>query len=68
MNVFFVSLGCDKNRVDSEKILKYFIDCYENVRIVDSPISADVAIVNTCSFIRDAKKESEEWLKYLVLF
>lgn len=65
MKVFFASLGCDKNKVDSEKILKFFMK-KKNFKIVDSPDGADIAILNTCSFIRDAKDESVSWIKYLV--
>lgn len=58
MTVYFVSLGCDKNLVDSEKMLALLQkDGYE---IVETPENADVIIVNTCSFILDAKEESIE--------
>lgn len=65
MKVFFVSLGCDKNKVDSEKILKLFLK-NKKMSITLDPLDADIAIVNTCSFIRDAKKESIDYLKYLI--
>ena len=64
MKIYFVSLGCDKNKVDSEKILDFFISKY-NVEIVDDPDYCDIAIVNTCAFIGDAKKESIEVIKDL---
>lgn len=55
-NVFFVSLGCDKNLVDTEVMLGHIRDAgYE---LVNEEADADVAIVNTCSFIHDAKEES----------
>lgn len=50
-----VSLGCDKNRVDSEIALGVLRAKYQ---IVQDPIEADIIIVNTCGFIEDAKKES----------
>ena len=58
MKVLFVSLGCDKNLVDTEEMLGDLVDAgYE---ITDNEESAEAAIVNTCCFINDAKKESIE--------
>ncbi len=54
--VFFVTLGCPKNRVDSEIMLGYLIEA--NYEIVGEPEEADILVVNTCGFIQDAKKES----------
>lgn len=65
MNIFFISLGCDKNKVDSEKILGFFLR-KKNVLIVDSPFIADLVIINTCSFIKDAKIESISTIKYFL--
>lgn len=53
--VGMVSLGCDKNRVDSEIILGKMSDEYE---ITNNPKNADIIIVNTCGFIESAKQES----------
>ncbi|OVE69682.1 30S ribosomal protein S12 methylthiotransferase RimO [Clostridium diolis] len=53
--VGMVSLGCDKNRVDSEIILGKMSDEYE---ITNDPKNADIIIVNTCGFIESAKQES----------
>lgn len=51
-----ISLGCDKNRVDTEKMLSYL---GENKYIVTDDISqADIIIVNTCGFIEKARQES----------
>ena len=51
-----ISLGCDKNLSDSEKILKMAVDAgYE---ISDEPSRADVILINTCAFILDAQDES----------
>ncbi|MCI0492422.1 MAG: 30S ribosomal protein S12 methylthiotransferase RimO, partial [Planctomycetes bacterium] len=52
----FVSLGCPKNLVDSERMLGILqLDGYE---LVDDPRGADFAIVNTCGFIEAARQES----------
>lgn len=53
--VGMVSLGCDKNRVDSEIILGKMSNEYE---ITNDPKNADIIIVNTCGFIESAKQES----------
>lgn len=54
--VFFTSLGCSKNLVDSQVMLGYLgLDGYS---IADAPENAEVIIVNTCSFIEASKKES----------
>ncbi len=56
MNILFVSLGCDKNLADTELMLGglrrmgYFF--------TDDEAQADIAVVNTCCFIGDAKEES----------
>ncbi len=54
--VHFVSLGCPKNRVDAEHMLG--ITMAGGHTVVDDPADADAIIVNTCSFIGEAKKES----------
>ncbi len=52
----FISLGCAKNLVDTEVMLKKIADAgYE---IVSEDIDADIVIVNTCGFIESAKQES----------
>lgn len=56
MNVFFASLGCDKNLVDSEVMLGYLRDAGYN--LTNEETEADVIVVNTCCFIHDAKEES----------
>ncbi len=56
MKILFISLGCDKNLVDSEYMLGFLIKAgYE---ITDDEAEADVVVINTCSFIHDAKEES----------
>ena len=66
MKVFFVSFGCDKNKVDSEKILKLLFNTVNDVELVELENEADCIIVNTCAFIKDAKDESENYINYLV--
>ncbi|TAH72157.1 MAG: 30S ribosomal protein S12 methylthiotransferase RimO [Anaerolineaceae bacterium] len=56
MDIFFISLGCDKNLVDSENMLGILHD--NGYRITDEEEMADIIIVNTCCFIHDAKEES----------
>ena len=56
MKVLFISLGCDKNLVDSEVMLG-LLD-REGYQIVDDETQADVIVINTCCFINDAKEES----------
>ena len=51
-----VSLGCDKNLVDTEKMLGILAD--EGCTFTDDEAQAQVIIVNTCCFIGDAKEES----------
>jgi ribosomal protein S12 methylthiotransferase len=50
-----ISLGCDKNRVDTEIILGKLVDKFE---ITNDPKEADIIIVNTCGFIESSKQES----------
>jgi ribosomal protein S12 methylthiotransferase len=56
MNIYFISLGCDKNLVDSENMLGILND--NGYRITSEEKEADIIIVNTCCFIHDAKEES----------
>ena len=58
MNLYLESLGCDKNRVDSEKLLSELLEKYKGAKVTMDPAEADIAIVNTCSFIGPAKEES----------
>jgi len=54
--VYFVSLGCPKNQVDTEIMLGVVRD--QGHELVDSAEEADTLVVNTCGFIEDAKQES----------
>ena len=51
-----ISLGCSKNRVDSEQMLAFLTA--HGYQIVDDPSRAEVIIVNTCGFIQSAKEEA----------
>ncbi len=56
MKIGLVSLGCDKNRIDSENMLAYLQkDGYE---LTGDPQQAEIIIVNTCGFIDSAKQEA----------
>lgn len=55
-NVYFVSLGCPKNQVDTEIMLGQVTEAGH--ALVDDPDQADVIVVNTCAFIDSAKAES----------
>lgn len=56
MKLLFISLGCDKNLVDTEKMLGLL--GHEGYSFVDDETVADIIVVNTCCFIGDAKEES----------
>lgn len=54
--ILFISLGCDKNLVDSEMMLGLLAQ--RGYEFTDDETQADIAVVNTCCFINDAKQES----------
>lgn len=54
--VGMISLGCPKNQIDAEIMLKKLVDA--GYTLVKEATKADVVVVNTCGFIEDAKKES----------
>ncbi|MBO5082723.1 MAG: 30S ribosomal protein S12 methylthiotransferase RimO [Lachnospiraceae bacterium] len=56
MKVLFISLGCDKNLVDTETMLGYLSQ--KGYEITDDETEAEAVVVNTCCFIHDAKQES----------
>lgn len=56
MKILFISLGCDKNLVDSEVMLGMLTE--KGYCFTDTESEADVIVVNTCCFINDAKEES----------
>ncbi len=53
-----ISLGCDKNRVDTEKLMGWLKD--KGCRFTDDLASAQIVIVNTCAFLQSARQESIE--------
>ena len=56
MNILFVSLGCDKNLVDTEVMLGMLAS--RGYQMVEDESEADIIVINTCCFIHDAKEES----------
>jgi ribosomal protein S12 methylthiotransferase len=54
--VSVITLGCSKNTVDSERLMKQIQ--LNNIKLVDDPNRADTVIINTCGFIETAKEES----------
>ncbi|MBU2585291.1 MAG: 30S ribosomal protein S12 methylthiotransferase RimO, partial [Bacteroidetes bacterium] len=52
VKVNLISLGCSKNLVDSEVLLRQFEA--NNLHITDEPAESDIIVVNTCGFIQDA--------------
>lgn len=56
MKILFISLGCDKNLVDSEEMIGLLNK--EHYEFTDDETEAEVIIINTCCFINDAKEES----------
>ncbi|MDD3715396.1 MAG: MiaB/RimO family radical SAM methylthiotransferase, partial [Atribacterota bacterium] len=60
----FVSLGCDKNLVDSEVVIGKLLSS-EYTKIT-SPEAADLIVINTCCFIDEAIQETEFWIDRLV--
>ena len=53
-----ITLGCSKNLVDSERLLKRFEDCGYEVAHDSDHVCGEVVVINTCGFIGDAKEES----------
>ncbi|MCD8294732.1 MAG: 30S ribosomal protein S12 methylthiotransferase RimO [Clostridia bacterium] len=51
-----IFLGCDKNRVDSEKLISFIQQ--QGYEVTPDPAEAQIIIVNTCAFINDAREES----------
>ena len=63
--VDLITMGCSKNLVDSEQLLHMFKTA--GYRIFHNPekIHHDIAVINTCGFINDAKQESIDMILYL---
>ena len=62
-NVGIISLGCDKNRVDSEVMLTYLSEA--GYKFTSDASNADILIVNTCGFIANARQESMDAINEL---
>ena len=56
MKILFISLGCDKNLVDSEQMIALLGE--HGYEFTDSDDDADIIVINSCAFIKDAKEES----------
>lgn len=56
MKLLFISLGCDKNRVDSEYMIGMLAS--DGIEMTDDETKADIIVINSCCFIGDAKEES----------
>ena len=56
MKILFISLGCDKNLVDTEVMLGLLAS--RGYEMTDDEEQADIVVINTCCFIHDAKEES----------
>ena len=64
--VGIVSLGCDKNRVDSEIMLTYLRDA--GYKFTSDASNADIIIINTCGFIKNARNESMDTIAEMIEF
>ena len=53
-----ITLGCSKNLVDSERLMKRFQDLGYEVAHDSDDVCGEVVVINTCGFIGDAKEES----------
>lgn len=58
--VDIITLGCSKNLIDSERVMKMFTDAGITPRHNPDGVNADAVVINTCGFIGDAKEESIE--------
>ena len=64
ITVGFVSLGCPKNTVDSERMLAEIAQ--GGLAITSEADNADVVVINTCGFIAPAKAESMEMIRHIL--
>ena len=60
-----ISLGCDKNRVDTENMMTFLSESGSFVFTGD-PSDADVIIINTCAFIKSARDESKDQIEEMM--
>jgi ribosomal protein S12 methylthiotransferase len=63
-NLYIVSLGCPKNLVDTESI--FFEFKKKGFNIVSDEKDADFVLINTCSFLKSAIKESDDFIKHYI--
>jgi len=61
--IALVSLGCDKNLVDTEVVLGKLLS--RGYNFFSSPEEAEILILNTCAFIEEACRETESWIEKL---
>lgn len=66
MKVGFISLGCNKNLVDTEKMISIFKE--NRYEIVNDPEEAEVILINTCGFIESAKQEAIDTILEMAKF
>lgn len=66
LKIGFVSLGCSKNRVDTERMMGYITQA--GGILESDPSQADVIIVNTCGFIGDARQEAIDTLREMAQY
>lgn len=59
-----ISLGCDKNRVDTENMMTYLSN--DGFVFTPDPAEADVIIINTCAFIQSARSESKDTIREMI--
>lgn len=62
VSVDIITMGCSKNLVDSERVIRMFESAGVNVRHNPDDVAADEVVINTCGFIGDAKEESIEMI------
>lgn len=67
INIYFFTLGCPKNQVDSEYMLGILLE-NKNYREVEQAKDADVIVINTCGFIKEAKEEAIETILEATIF
>lgn len=58
MKVGFVSLGCDKNRVDTERVVS-ILSCYDEFEFSPNAEECDIIFINTCAFLKASRDEAE---------
>lgn len=58
LKVGFVSLGCDKNRVDTEKVVS-ILSCYDEFEFSPNAEKCDIIFINTCAFLKASRDEAE---------